>query len=87
MSTTVMKNMKKTGPQCFQSLIEVFMYIDGQLDPERAGELDEHLKVCKECFERYEFESFLKGHLKRKNSIDMPSTDMVDSITQLLYQD
>lgn len=82
-----MNNKKRPGPQCFQSLIEVFMYIDGQLDAERKNELDEHLKVCKECFERYQFEGFLKGHLKKKNSVDLPSADMVNSITELLYQD
>lgn len=82
-----MKTDKRPGPQCFRSLIEVFMYIDGQLDSERTDELDKHLKVCKECFERYEFESFLKGQIKRRNSLDLPSNDVVDSITQLLYQD
>ena len=70
--------------RCLQSLIEVFLYIDGQLDDERASDIDEHLKYCKKCYGRIEFEKLVKGYIKRRSTKETASGTVVESVTKML---
>jgi anti-sigma factor RsiW len=70
--------------ECLQSLIEVFLYIDGQLDEERSREIDEHLSQCKKCYGKVNFEKLIKGYLKKRSTAEAPSSGVVDSVTRML---
>ena len=70
--------------RCLQSLIEVFLYIDGQLDDERAAEIKQHLSVCEKCYGRIEFEKLVKGYVKKRNSQEEAPSGVVDSVTHML---
>lgn len=69
--------------RCLQSLIEVFLFIDGQLDSERAGEIEEHLKHCQKCYGRVEFEKLVKGYIKRRSPVEQPPATVLDSVTRI----
>lgn len=70
--------------RCLQSLIEVFLYIDGQLDQNRADEITEHLNNCRECYGRIEFEKLVKGYIKTRSSNECASENVVESVSKLL---
>jgi mycothiol system anti-sigma-R factor len=70
--------------RCLQSLIEVFLYIDGQLDDERAAEITSHLSVCEKCYGRVEFEKLVKGYVKKRNGREEAPSGIVNSVSQML---
>jgi anti-sigma factor RsiW len=61
--------------QCVKSLIEIFLYIDDQLDDERLQEINEHLSYCQRCYGRVEFERMIQGYVKNNFKYeDVPSS-------------
>ena len=61
--------------QCIKSLIEIFLYIDDQLDEERKLEIDEHLSYCQSCYGRVEFERMVQRYVKSNFKYeDVPSS-------------
>lgn len=58
--------MKHSTPKpisCEQALKRVFDFIDGQLKDRSREELEQHLAVCRHCFDRVEFEKLVKTRL------------------------
>lgn len=51
---------------CTEVLHEMQLYIDGELDPERAADFAEHLERCSPCLEHSEFQRKLKAILRAK---------------------
>jgi len=50
---------------CMQELELLYAYLDGELDdPEMLAKFEHHLKHCRNCFTRTEFESVLTERLK-----------------------
>jgi len=41
-------------------------YIDKELDPKAAAEIEKHLELCRKCFDVNEFENLLRDHLRNK---------------------
>jgi mycothiol system anti-sigma-R factor len=59
---------------CFVSEEELYLYLDRELDPERALNLDNHLKECGDCAARYGAVSKLKSVLRdSRDSVKAPS--------------
>lgn len=56
--------MKKNALNCEQALGQLFAYLDRELEQYDRAAMDEHLKVCKACFSRMDFERLLKGKVK-----------------------
>ena len=77
-------DQKSANHRCLQSLIEVFLFIDGQLDDQRAGEIEEHMKYCKQCYGRVEFEKLVKGYIKKRTQKDKPSSSCLDTVTKMI---
>jgi anti-sigma factor (TIGR02949 family) len=77
-------NKSSDSHQCLQSLIEVFLYLDGQLDPKREDEISSHLQHCQECYGRIEFERLIKGYVKKRSNTDEASEDMVSTVKNML---
>lgn len=49
--------------QCEEALKRLFAYLDHELHGRRHEEMDRHLKTCRSCFSRAEFERRLKTQL------------------------
>lgn len=54
------------GIDCRDVLEQLYEYIDGELDEETVRKIRKHLKLCKKCYPRYDFErafvNFLRDH-------------------------
>jgi len=70
--------------ECLQSLIEVFLFIDGQLDADRENEINEHLKHCEKCYGRVEFERLIKGYVKKRSHSDKASDTVMKNVSDIL---
>lgn len=70
--------------QCLESLIEVFLYLDGQLSEEKSKEISLHLDNCARCYGRIEFEQILQGYLKAKVGFEEAAPEMVAKVDAIL---
>jgi mycothiol system anti-sigma-R factor len=52
--------------ECEEVLAEIEHYLHGELDPDRAAHLAEHLASCSPCFERAEFQRRFKEIVRSK---------------------
>ena len=56
--------MKATPPlDCDQVLRMLFEYLDGEISDEQQRRVDDHLRLCRSCFSRAEFEKRLRSHV------------------------
>ena len=55
--------MTKEQIDCEQALKRIFEYIDHELGEHQHSALEQHLRTCKSCFSRMEFERRLKEKL------------------------
>ncbi|MBD3232830.1 MAG: mycothiol system anti-sigma-R factor [candidate division Zixibacteria bacterium] len=51
---------------CKQALLKLYNYLDNELDAIECKEVEEHLKSCKHCFGKAEFERILKKTVQEK---------------------
>lgn len=56
--------MRKNQINCDQALRQVFAYLDRELGEREREAMREHMRACKGCFSRMEFERLLKGKVK-----------------------
>jgi anti-sigma factor (TIGR02949 family) len=69
---------------CEEALKQMLAFIDHELaDDEREG-LERHLRACRSCFSRAEFERQLKDKLRGLASDDTPGTtrDRIKALIQ-----
>jgi anti-sigma factor (TIGR02949 family) len=57
---------------CEQALARLFEYLDHELGEQETREMQEHLKLCRACFSRAEFERALKQALRDTGSEAAP---------------
>ena len=57
---------------CEEVLAEVEHFLHGELEPDRAALLAEHLATCLPCFERAEFQRQLKQIVRTKCRSEAP---------------
>ena len=57
---------------CDEVLEDLELYIDGELDPERASRLAAHLAGCSPCLRRAEFKTRLREIVGRKCRQETP---------------
>ena len=50
---------------CDEAIRRLALYLDGELGRASSGELEDHLRRCRSCYSRHEFEKGLKAHLAR----------------------
>ncbi len=53
--------MRKNQINCDQALRQVFAYLDRELGERERAAMQEHMRACKGCFSRMEFERLLKS--------------------------
>jgi mycothiol system anti-sigma-R factor len=51
---------RESAPNCTETLLEVEAYLDGEVDPDLATRITEHLSACSPCLDRAEFRKHLK---------------------------
>lgn len=67
--------MSKTNEiDCEEALKRLFEYLDRELDPKREQEVERHLRSCRACYSRAEFEKRLKGQLSAAANERIPET-------------
>jgi anti-sigma factor (TIGR02949 family) len=57
---------------CEEVLKHLIVYLDREIDAHVAAEIEWHLKECRGCFSRAEFEGKLKSYLRDAGSISAP---------------
>ena len=69
--------------RCEQALKCLLEFIDGELSEIQHDSVERHLRTCRSCFSRMEFESRLKVRLSALPTEDAPSTSR-DRIRDLI---
>jgi anti-sigma factor (TIGR02949 family) len=59
---------------CEQALKRLVEFVDRELSESQLDSVEQHLRVCRDCCSRMEFESRLKERLSTLSSDDAPST-------------
>lgn len=57
---------------CEEVIEQIFVYLDGELDEARSALIDEHLKHCRDCFSRAEFERKLRARIRDSATVRAP---------------
>ncbi len=68
---------------CEEALTRLFDYLDHELDGPRHAEMEQHLKICRGCYSRAEFEKRLKTKLTGVGT-EKPSGEFEVRIRKLL---
>jgi anti-sigma factor (TIGR02949 family) len=68
---------------CEQALQRLLEFIDRELSGTEQENVERHLRTCRSCFSRMEFESRLKQRLSALSAEDVPSRSR-DRIRQLI---
>jgi len=74
---------ESTNMQCDDALRLLAQYLDRELSDGEHAEVERHLRTCRSCFSRAEFERRLKGELAALTAADVP-TALQDRIRVLL---
>lgn len=69
---------------CEEALRRLFDYLDRELDATHHAEMEQHLRTCRACFSRAEFERRLKRKLAESGT-ETPSSDFEQRIRKLLW--
>jgi anti-sigma factor (TIGR02949 family) len=76
--------MAKVPPiACDEALAHLFEFLDHELDEQQHAEMEQHLRTCRACYSRAEFEKALKQRLSESAREKTPS-GLRDRIKKLL---
>jgi anti-sigma factor (TIGR02949 family) len=59
---------------CEAALKRLVEFVDGELAESEHDSVEQHLRICRDCCSRMEFESRLKERLSTLSTKDVPST-------------
>ena len=59
---------------CERALKRLVEFVDGELREGEHDNVDQHLRICRNCCSRMEFESRLKERLSALSTQEVPST-------------
>jgi len=68
---------------CEEALKRLAEFIDCELSDREQDTVERHLRTCRSCYSRMEFESRLKERLSALSSDDVPSTTR-DRVRELI---
>lgn len=49
--------------RCEEVIAHLLAYLDGEIDEKKRGQIDRHLRECRGCFSRAEFEKALRNRV------------------------
>jgi mycothiol system anti-sigma-R factor len=59
---------------CEEVIAHLFAYLDDETDPEKRSYIEHHLKECRACFSRAEFEKALRAKVSQLGDKEAPAT-------------
>lgn len=59
---------------CEEVIEQLFDYLDRELDNEVSERIDRHLKRCRDCFTRAEFEKRLREKVNEAAEVEAPDS-------------
>jgi mycothiol system anti-sigma-R factor len=68
---------------CQESFEMLYRFLDDDLDGVSYTDVEYHLKLCRPCWDRFEFEKMLKARFKKSCNEPLPET-LVNRIKSLL---
>lgn len=71
---------------CKSALEELYIYLDGELTPDRRAHVAQHLHDCGSCFETYDFHAEIRQVVAQKCRDDVPE-GLMDRIAGAIRQD
>lgn len=75
------------GVDCREALDLLYDYLDGELTPERARDVREHLEHCQQCFHLSRFEdAFIRFLEARARSRRAPPSLKMEVLRRLLVE-
>lgn len=74
------------GITCREAAERVYEYLDGELDPERAEEVHEHIRVCQRCWPYFDFERLFLRHIRDKGRRPEPSRELKERLRRILRE-
>jgi anti-sigma factor (TIGR02949 family) len=75
--------MTKQQIDCEQALKQILEYVDHELGEHEHSLMEQHLRTCKSCFSRMEFEQRLKQKVGALREDEVPSP-LAERIRDLL---
>jgi anti-sigma factor (TIGR02949 family) len=77
--------MPENNIRCEEVVRSLLAFLDGEIEEERRGRIEQHLHECRSCCSRADFELALR-HKVREVATERPSSDLRERIRQLLDQ-
>ncbi|HEX2258039.1 MAG TPA: zf-HC2 domain-containing protein [Afifellaceae bacterium] len=59
---------------CEEVITQLFDYLNRELDPETLAAIEEHIRLCRGCFSRAEFERRLRARLAQAGEAEAPES-------------
>jgi mycothiol system anti-sigma-R factor len=59
---------------CQEAISTLYVYLDGELTPERREQIKKHLDECSPCLQAFGFEAELKALIARKCHDEVPES-------------
>ena len=59
---------------CEAALQELYLYLDGELTPEKRTTIEHHLDDCSPCFEAFDFEAELRLVISKRCREEVPDS-------------
>ena len=58
---------------CLQAVEELWAFLDGELPPEMADQVQRHLEACRECYPHYDFQRAFRDMLRAPSDAEIPA--------------
>ncbi|MFB3851722.1 MAG: anti-sigma factor [Acidobacteriota bacterium] len=75
----------KSKEECRIFFEKISEFIDGELDEEKKGQMEEHLRDCKPCLKYIDSLKKLKECLKKENEIDCEEAELVKKCLEKFF--
>ena len=69
---------------CNEAVENLWQYLDRELDGDAVAEVERHLRECRECFSKAEFERRLRALLQRSCGCEHAPPALRDRLHRLL---
>ena len=74
-----------TGPEhdefdCSRARLQVYQYLDGEMEPDDCAKIREHLAHCGPCLEEYDLDQMLKAVVRRSCGCEVAPIELREQI-------
>ncbi|HXX37269.1 MAG TPA: mycothiol system anti-sigma-R factor [bacterium] len=69
---------------CNEAVEKLWQYLDRELEGDAVAEVEQHLRECRECFSKAEFERRLRALLRRSCGCEQAPPALRDRLHRLL---